>query len=127
MTEANERAQQKEQADGPDVSAGYGWHLFEIAAALYFIREDPHYAVARDALIAGYREYRPLPDRVVEKLPVLMTPRDGDSGCLLPHWLKQGRQGSVWIIPGRSARCRTGTAQQGSQARGDQAGDDNSF
>jgi Ser/Thr protein kinase RdoA (MazF antagonist) len=55
--------------------AGYGWHLFEIATALYFIREDPHYEVARDALIAGYREHRSLPDHVLGQLPVLMMAR----------------------------------------------------
>jgi Ser/Thr protein kinase RdoA (MazF antagonist) len=55
--------------------AGFGWHLFEIATALYFIREDPHYAVARDALIEGYREHRSLPDHVLDKLPVLMMAR----------------------------------------------------
>jgi Ser/Thr protein kinase RdoA (MazF antagonist) len=55
--------------------AGYGWHLFEIATALYFIRDDPNYAIARDALIAGYREHRHLSDRVLEKLPVLMMAR----------------------------------------------------
>jgi Ser/Thr protein kinase RdoA (MazF antagonist) len=55
--------------------AGFGWHLFEIATALYFIRNDPHYATARDALVAGYREFRSLPDEVLAKLPVLMMAR----------------------------------------------------
>jgi Ser/Thr protein kinase RdoA (MazF antagonist) len=55
--------------------AGYGWHLFEIATALYFIRDDPNYAVARDALVAGYREHRPLSERALDKLPVLMMAR----------------------------------------------------
>lgn len=55
--------------------AGFGWHLFEIATALYFIRSDPNYGVARDALIAGYREHRALSETVLAKLPVLMMAR----------------------------------------------------
>lgn len=55
--------------------AGFGWHLFEIATALYFIRDDPNYSVAHDALIAGYREQRPLPEAVLARLPVFMMAR----------------------------------------------------
>ncbi len=38
--------------------AGYGWHLFEIATSLYFIRRDSIYEQARDAVIEGYRQHR---------------------------------------------------------------------
>jgi len=31
--------------------AGFGWHLFELATALYFIRDDPNYISARTALM----------------------------------------------------------------------------
>lgn len=55
--------------------AGFGWHLFEIATALYFIQDDPNYAVARAALIAGYRQHRALSDDALEQLPVLMMAR----------------------------------------------------
>lgn len=55
--------------------AGFGWHLFEIATALYFIRDDPNYRIAHDALINGYREYRPLSDSVLTKLPLFMMAR----------------------------------------------------
>ena len=40
--------------------AGYGWHLFEIATSLYFIRRDSIYEQARDAVIEGYRQLRTL-------------------------------------------------------------------
>jgi len=55
--------------------AGFGWHLFELATALYFIQNDPNYPTARAALIAGYREYRDLPDVLLAKLPVFMMAR----------------------------------------------------
>lgn len=55
--------------------AGFGWHLFELATALYFIQNDPNYPTARAALIAGYREHRDLPDALLAKLPVFMMAR----------------------------------------------------
>lgn len=55
--------------------AGFGWHLFEIATSLYFIRRDTHYETARDALIAGYRRHRPLPDEHLGLLPMFLAAR----------------------------------------------------
>lgn len=55
--------------------AGFGWHMFELATALYFIENGPHYATARDALVAGYRSLRELPDPVLATLPVFMAAR----------------------------------------------------
>ena len=55
--------------------AGFGWHLFELATALYFIRDDPNFDVAFNALIAGYRQHRALPDVLLEKLPIFMMAR----------------------------------------------------
>lgn len=55
--------------------AGFGWHLFELATALYFIHRDPCFETARDALVAGYREHRDLPDDEVAQLPLFLTAR----------------------------------------------------
>lgn len=55
--------------------AGFGWHLFELATALYFIQDDPSYETAKASLIAGYREHRPLPDTVLADLGVFMAAR----------------------------------------------------
>ena len=55
--------------------AGFGWHLFDLATALWFIQNDSHYEAARAALVAGYREYRSLPDEVLAHLPVFMMAR----------------------------------------------------
>lgn len=55
--------------------AGFGWHLFELATALYFIQEDQNYAIAKQALIEGYRQFRKLPDSKLEHLPLFMAAR----------------------------------------------------
>ena len=55
--------------------AGFGWHLFDLATALYFIQDDPGFDIARTALIEGYREFRSLPDAMVEQLPLFFAAR----------------------------------------------------
>jgi len=55
--------------------AGFGWHMFEIATALYFIQDAPHYSIARTALIEGYREHRALPEHDLETLPMFLAAR----------------------------------------------------
>lgn len=55
--------------------AGYGWHLFELATALYFELGEPHYEDAYTALIEGYRSERGLPDEQVAQLPLFMLAR----------------------------------------------------
>ncbi len=55
--------------------AGFGWHLFEIATSLYFIRRELFYETARDALIEGYRRVRTLPDEHLALLPLFLAAR----------------------------------------------------
>jgi Ser/Thr protein kinase RdoA (MazF antagonist) len=55
--------------------AGFGWHLFEIATSLYFIRRENFFQTARDALVAGYRRRRPLPDEHLRLLPMFLAAR----------------------------------------------------
>ena len=55
--------------------AGFGWHLFEIATTLYFIRAEAYFALARDAVVAGYREHRALSDEHLRMLPLFMAAR----------------------------------------------------
>ncbi len=55
--------------------AGYGWHLFELATSLYFIRRDSVYEDARDSLIEGYREVRPLSEEHLAQLPMFLAAR----------------------------------------------------
>lgn len=55
--------------------AGFGWHLFDLATALYFIQDDPSFPVAKASLIAGYREQRSLPDDLLADLDLFMAAR----------------------------------------------------
>ena len=55
--------------------AGFGWHLFELATALYFEMEEPHYDTAFAALIEGYRMHRPLPESQVAQFPLFFLAR----------------------------------------------------
>ncbi|MFK7734035.1 MAG: phosphotransferase enzyme family protein [Pseudomonadales bacterium] len=55
--------------------AGFGWHLFDIATALYFEIDEDHFSDARDALIDGYRDKRSLPQSQVDALPLFFLAR----------------------------------------------------
>lgn len=55
--------------------AGFGWHLFELATALYFEMGEPHYPQAYEALIAGYREHRSLADGQLAYMPLFFMAR----------------------------------------------------
>lgn len=55
--------------------AGFGWHLFELATALYFIQEEPSYDTAKTALLWGYNEQRPLKLEDIVHLELFLTLR----------------------------------------------------
>jgi Ser/Thr protein kinase RdoA (MazF antagonist) len=55
--------------------AGYGWHLFELATALYFEMEEAYYPEAYRALVTGYRQHRPLDDEQLAQLPLFFLAR----------------------------------------------------
>lgn len=55
--------------------AGFGWHLFELATALYFIQSDPCYPIAQEALIEGYRQHRSLSQQQLDHLPMFLAAR----------------------------------------------------
>lgn len=55
--------------------AGFGWHLFELATALYFEKDQPYFPEAFAALIEGYRQYRDLPETQVAQMPLFFTAR----------------------------------------------------
>jgi Ser/Thr protein kinase RdoA (MazF antagonist) len=55
--------------------AGFGWHLFDLATALFLQTGQSHYPATRDALIAGYRAYRELPESQVAQLPLFLVAR----------------------------------------------------
>ena len=55
--------------------AGFGWHHYELAVALYRYQEDDRFGDIRATLGDGYREVRPLPDSVVGMLPIFFLVR----------------------------------------------------
>jgi len=77
--------------------AGYGWHLFEIATSLYFIRRDSIYAQARDAVIEGYRQMRALPDDHLDLLPMFLAAR----GTTYLGWVhtRAGEPAAAEMVP----------------------------
>jgi Ser/Thr protein kinase RdoA (MazF antagonist) len=62
--------------------SGFGWHLFELAVALYSVQSQPYRDAATSALLAGYRRERALPDEHVSMLPMFLLIR----GLALIGW-----------------------------------------
>ncbi|MBL3700981.1 phosphotransferase enzyme family protein [Leucobacter luti] len=52
-----------------------GWHLFDLATALYFYTPHPHAAAYRTALFAGYEAVRPLDPEDHRVFPALLLTR----------------------------------------------------
>jgi Ser/Thr protein kinase RdoA (MazF antagonist) len=77
--------------------AGYGWHLFEIATSLYFIRRDSIYEQARDAVIEGYRQHRALSDEHLALLPMFLAAR----GTTYLGWVhtRAGEPAAAEMVP----------------------------
>ena len=55
--------------------AGFGWHAYDFAVALYHHQDDADYPAIRDALIAGYRKVRPVADDTVATIPLFLLIR----------------------------------------------------
>jgi len=55
--------------------AGFGWHLFELATALYFEMDADYFPDAYSALVQGYRRHRDLPDSQLDYMPLFFMAR----------------------------------------------------
>ena len=55
--------------------AGFGWHAYDFAVALYHFRDHARFDAIRDALIAGYRRVRAVADDVVALVPLFLLIR----------------------------------------------------
>lgn len=55
--------------------SGDSWYLYELAVALYPHDRSPSLSERRDALIAGYRRVRELPDELIVELPTYLMAR----------------------------------------------------
>jgi len=55
--------------------AGYGWYLFDLVTTLFFLQGEAQFAIAKEALISGYRQNRPLSEECLSWLPVFFMAR----------------------------------------------------
>ena len=98
--------------------SGFGWHMFDVATALYFIQENPCYEAAKAGLIEGYRAHRELPDRLLEQLAVFMTargftylgwahtrPLNDEGRAILPHVIRLACIQAERLLYTRTSRC----------------------
>lgn len=51
---------------------GFGWHMFELATALFFTVHQPNYEALRASLLRGYRQVRALPQAHEALLPLFL-------------------------------------------------------
>jgi|TARA_Y100000310_G_scaffold301089_1_gene337240 Ser/Thr protein kinase RdoA (MazF antagonist) len=65
--------------------AGFGWHEYELAVALFHYQGRDNYAAIHDGLIAGYRSERRLDDQSLALLPMFLLVR----GLALLGWYQQ--------------------------------------
>ena len=55
--------------------AGFGWHAYDFAVALYHHQSEARFGAIRDALIDGYRQLRPVQDETVALIPLFLLIR----------------------------------------------------
>lgn len=83
--------------------AGHGWHMYELAVALFDEWGKPDFEVIRDALLDGYREHRPLANYDISVLPMFLLIR----GMALIGWVHQRPEHSEtpWFEALRTSIC----------------------
>ena len=80
--------------------AGFGWHAYDLAVALYHYEETAAYEAVRQALISGYRRLRPLADETVAMIPLFLLIRSLASigwTAARPE-LPGGAERTAWLI-----------------------------
>ena len=65
--------------------AGFGWHVHELAVALFNNQTSPHFGAMQAALIRGYRSRRELADEDLELLPLFLLMRN----LMVIGWMEQ--------------------------------------
>ncbi|GLZ89238.1 aminoglycoside phosphotransferase [Metapseudomonas resinovorans] len=68
--------------------AGFGWHMFELATALYFCLDDPRYTEIEAALLGGYHSVKPLTEADRATLPLFLALR----GVTYLGWIHTRRE-----------------------------------
>ncbi|MYE82554.1 MAG: phosphotransferase [Gammaproteobacteria bacterium] len=65
--------------------AGFGWHVHELAVALFNNQTSPHFGAMQAALVRGYRSRRQLADEDLELLPLFLLMRN----LMVIGWMEQ--------------------------------------
>ena len=65
--------------------AGFGWHVYELAVALFSYQASPDFSLIKGALIRGYREARFIADDDLALVPMFLLIR----GLALLGWIHQ--------------------------------------
>ena len=55
--------------------AGFGWHVYDLAVALFYYQSRRDFDSILQALVSGYRAHRPLSDEALERLPLFLLIR----------------------------------------------------
>lgn len=55
--------------------AGFGWHMFEIVTAIFWLAEEPAFDIIRSSLLEGYQSVRPLLQRDLDSMNLFFTAR----------------------------------------------------
>ena len=72
--------------------SAYGWHMYDIAAALIDYRFEHDFDTLRAALLDGYQEHRSLTPKDLDMLPVFLLIR----GMAIIGWFHQRAEHSGW-------------------------------
>jgi Ser/Thr protein kinase RdoA (MazF antagonist) len=77
--------------------AGFGWHMFELATALYFCLDDPRYEQIKAALLEGYHALKPLTEADRQTLALFLMLR----GTTYLGWIhtRQGTPTAIEMAP----------------------------
>ena len=65
--------------------AGFGWHQYELAVAIFYYQGTPFFDTIREAIVAGYLTVRPLTKKDIELLPIFVLIRS----MVLRGWIEQ--------------------------------------
>jgi Ser/Thr protein kinase RdoA (MazF antagonist) len=87
---------------------GWGYYLFDIAVALYFLRDRPNFADFRTAALRGYSRHRAIPENVDAHIDAFFVMRAVDlvNFIIDDESLRKSEEFSYWIGRMESAARR---------------------
>ena len=80
--------------------AGFGWHQYDIAVALYRYQSHPRFEALLDALLLGYRCRRPFAEEATRLLPLFLLIRSLASigwSAARPE-IPRGKERTAWLM-----------------------------